>query len=242
MDVADDYSTVVTGSGTKILRMMLDDKMPETSTNSFIVAGSINSQARSSPFDIVSFLNTCSSPGPIMSTQLQPQGTATTEPGLRASGEPVSCHGNIFTTSFNTQQSSAFLPLDSSASITNGQIIRYDEPIDSSENQSLLSDISFAMDTTLSQPIESYDLNNLSVYTTAQPTVMSHNSPLSASHSYIPHSDLPKTLKQEIYNTEEDSLTGMLNIDLMDVNSVLTFLDQDPLSSVSCHNQSIASS
>ena len=240
MEVADNRSTAAPGSGTKILRMMLDNKMPQTTANSFIVAENIDSPTNN-PFDLVSFVNTVNSPSPVMSTQLWPHGTATTEPDLVTKSEPVSCHGNIFTTSYNTQRSSAFLPLDSSASITNGQIVQFDQTINSSETQCFISDISCAMDTA-AQP-ESYDLDNLSIYTTAQPTVISHHSPLSASHnSYISPSDQTKSVKPELFSSEEDSLTGMLSIDLMDVNSVLTFLDQDHAPATSSHGRGIASS
>lgn len=249
-------STLHTGSGAQILRMILTgDKMPEVSDQRYgvasgnsialggidVVSGSNNSSTTTSTFDLDTFVSSCSSPSSMMSTEAWPQGSVTTQPGLIASAEPVT----VFTTSCDALQSSAFLPLDSSVSISNGQITPLNQSLVHNETGSLLSDISFIMDMTQNQPSDSYDLDNLSVFTTAQPTVISHHSPLSASHntcSFFPSSDEPKPVKQEVYNHDEDSLTGMLNIDIMDVSLLSTFLDQDHVPVTSNQNQSISSS
>ena len=236
MDVTVDQPSAISNNNSKILRLILNSKLVANGNEKY--TNSNTSASRSSPFDIEKLINT--TPSPITATQVWPQATSQPEPSLIASTEPVSCHGNSFTTSFNTHQSSAFMPLNSSASITNGQIICYDrQQVDNHDSNSLMSDISFAMDMSVSHS-DSYDLDNLSIYTTAQPTVISPHSPLSASHnSFISHNEHSKPVKQEFFTPDEDSLTGMLNIDLMDVNSVMTFLDQDHVTPVTSDSSTI---
>ena len=227
------------GSSAKILRRMLSgEKTPETNSRRYLIAGGNASSTMTDHFDLDKFVCSSSSPSPVMTTELWPHINTTTEHDYMASSEPAS----IFTTSYNSSPSSAFLPLDSNVSISNGQVMRYNQSLDLTENQNLLSDVS--MDTTLSQTSESYDLDNLSIYTTAQHTVISSQSLLSTNQNLFHTSgDQPKSLKQEIYNSE-DSLTGMLNtsIDLMDVGSLMTFLEQDQVPTMSTQSQRVPSS
>ena len=234
MDVTMDQPSTLSNNNSKILRLILNNKMPVSNADSYC---SSNTSVGSAPFNVENLVNN-TNPSPTLSAQAWPPVSMMSESSFVASTAPVVCSGNNYTTSYNTNQSSAFLPLDSSASISNGQIVHYNQQ-HSTDSHSLMSDISFAMDVTVSQS-DSYDLDNLNVFTTAQSTVTSPHSPLHTSHnSFISQDDHLRPVKQEMFNHDEDSLTGMLNIDLMDVNSVLTFLDQDHVIPSSSENSVI---
>ena len=223
------------GSSAKILRKMLSgDEVPETNSRRYLIADTIASPTMTSHFDVDKFVSlSTTTQSPVTSADIWPQLNTTTEHDFMVTSD----HTSVFTTSYNANHSSTFLPLDSNVSISNGHVMPFGQSMDHSEHQSLTLDVS--MDTTMCQSTESYDLDNLSIYTTAQPTVISSQSLLSTNqNTFLPPGDESKPQKQEIYQ-EEDSLTGMLNsgLDLMDVGSILTFLDQDQNSLVSSQSQ-----
>ena len=225
------------GSSAKILRRILSgEKAPEINNNRrYLIAGGNASSTMTNQFDVDKFVSlSTSTPSPVNSGELWPHINTTTQHDYMATSDQAS----VFTTSYNSGLSSTFLPLNSNVSISNGHVMPFSQSLGHPEHQSLSLDNS--MDTTLCQTSESFDLDNLSIYTTAQPTVISSQSLLSTSHNtFLISDDQSKPLKQEMYNAEDDSLTGILSngLDLMDVGSILTYLDQDQSTLMSSPSQ-----